>query len=251
MSIRIKYVLGSLLVIFLFLVWSFISSSSMYNSKQCFKTYSLEEEFRYLNKTHDWKISLKPFIKIESYIGDLKDGISIDYEIDSEYNDRYIFIRKYKLNKRTGASFSYINNKLFSIEIYSNNMKNGIALQWDNNSPSLLVVYINDKAVGLTSFWEDGRTRGIKFGSKYFNKSGTKHNDTYDNGQKAFEYIEENNIRYWAVYNPQGEFLVKYPTDNDYCKAQFFENGKEVKIPYYFDQKEFEEIYEKIKNDIH
>ena len=62
--------------------------------------------------------------------------------------------------------------------------------------------------------------------------------------------LDEMRKAYWVVYNPKGQILVKYPTDNDFCKAEFYEDGKRVEIPYYFDQKEFEEIYEKIKNDV-
>lgn len=112
-----------------------------------------------------------------------------------------------------------------------------------------MVIYEGDKNMGMVDFWEYGRIRSVKFGAKY-NKSGTKHNSTYDNGQKAFEYIEENGVKYWVVYNPKGEMLVRYPTDNDFCKAEFYENGKKVEIPYYFDQKEFEAIYDKIKEDV-
>lgn len=203
-----------------------------------------------LNKTHDWKISLKPFTKIESYIGNLRDGVSITYEIDDKYGDTYIFFIKNKLGHKNGFSFLYVNSNLLSIERYKNGVKNGINLKMKHNYPSFLEVYTDGKAIGLVDFWEDGDVRSVKFGSKYYNKSAVSHNYTYNNGQKAFEYLEENGTKYWVVYNPKGEMLVKYPIDNDFCKAEFYDNGKKVEIPYFFDQKEFEEIYEKIKNDV-
>ena len=207
------------------------------------------EEYVKLNKTHNWKISQKPFTKIESYIGNLRDGVSIAFEIDNKYGDVYVFFANNKLGQKNGFSFVYLNGNLLIIEQYTNGVKNGIYLKMSHNYPSFLEIYTDGKAIGSVGFWEDGRIRSVKFGSKYYNKSGTGHNYTYDNGQKAFEYIVDHGIKYWIVYDPQGRILIKYPIDNDFCKAEFYNNGQKVKIPYYFDQKEFNEIYEKIKND--
>jgi len=127
---------------------------------------------------------------------------------------------------------------LLQVSALAQKIKTETEIRTDENAKELIKIE--------THFYKNGDIRGCKFNATKF----LKRKKEYDNGQKAFEYLEENGTKYWAVYNQKGQILIKYPTDNDFCKAEFYENGKKVEIPYYFDQKEFEEIYEKIKNDV-
>jgi hypothetical protein len=241
MSVKFKSILGLGLLYAIFLV--IVDTKDV---KECFFTYPIKEKYTHLSKTHTWVTSSDTLI---SYKNNLKDGISISFEKDAKYNKVYFFVSNYILGKEDAFSFIYVNGKLSNIDTYNQGLHTGISISFNKNHLDWVRIYDNNKAIGSVDFWSSGMARSIKFGSKFYNKSGVGHNDTYDNGQKAFEYLEENGTKYWVVYNPEGGMLVKYPTDNDFCKAKFYEDGKEVKIPYYFDQKEFEEIYEKIKND--
>lgn len=243
MSIRFKLVLSIIVLVSVVLGLTIDTKSS----KECLSSYPLKEKYNYLNKTHTWIIASD---KIESYKNNLKDGISISFEKDMKYNEMFVFIINNILGKKDGLSFAYIDGNLSHIDTYSQGLRDGVSINLSNNNIYWVTVYDNNKAIGSVDFWSSGMSRSIKFGSKFYNKRGVGHNNLYDNGQKAFEYIEENGTKYWVVYNPKGQMLVKYPTDNDFCKAEFYEDGKKVEIPYYFDQKEFEEIYEKIKNDV-
>ena len=240
------------MIIIIYFTWHFIPPLITQDSIECSKKYPLKDIYSNLHKTHDWKIYTEPFREIEIYISNLQDGLSIYCQQDNKDNDIYIGITNINSNKWDGFSINYLNGKLSSVHTYKEGKKEGIHLSLHNNYPSLVVVYSDNKNMGLIGFWDYGRIRGIKFGSNYKDETreSGKDNDTYDNGQKAFEYLEENGTEYWAVYNPKGQMLIKYPTDNDFCKVEFYENGKKVEIPYYFDQKEFEEIYEKIKHDV-
>ena len=191
-------------------------------------------------------------MEIESYIDNRKDGVSLYYgNLDDRSKNIFMGVSQIHFDKRDGAALDYINEKLYHISFYKNGIKDGIDFTMKDVFPSLVIVYKKNQNVGLVSFKENGEIGEIKFGSNYKDETreGGQNSTIYDNGQKAFEYIEENGTEYWVVYNPKGEMLVKYPTDNDFCKAEFYNNGQKVKIPYYFDQKEFNEIYEKIKND--
>jgi len=205
-----------------------------------------------LSKTHKWKIYDKPFLEIESYLDDTRDGILVDANVNKTTKETSASITYVKNNKWYGFSLGYTNGELSSIYYYRNGLREGLYFTLNNKYPSMVVIYKNDKNIGIVGFWDYGKIRGVKFGSHYKDETREdgRDNFTYDNGQKAFEYIEENGTKYWVVYNPKGQMLVKYPTDNDFCKAKFYEDGKEVKIPYSFDQREFEEIYEKIKKDV-
>ena len=242
MSIKFKLILiiGLLLVVFLVLF-------DTKDTKKCFFIYPIKEKYNYLKKTHTWMITSDG---VESYKNNLTDGISISFEKDVKYNEVYFFVTTNTLGKKDGFSFMYLDGNLSHIDTYTQDLRNDISISFKNNHIYLVTVYDKNKAIGSIDFWSSGMSRSIKFGSKFYRKSAVSHNDTYDNGQKAFEYLEDNGTKYWVVYNPKGEMLIRYPTDNDFCKAEFYENGKKVEIPYYFDQKEFEEIYEKIKNDI-
>ena len=249
----INYILGFLLlVVFIFLTWNFIPPLIKHNYVNCSKRYLLKDKYYNLNKTHNWEIYDDPFIEIESYLNNTRDGILVNYNIDNNNQNLFINATSVRNNMWDGFSLGYKDGELNSIYYYKKGTKNGIYLTFHNRYPSLLVIYSNNKNIGLVNFWDYGRIRGIKFGSNYKDETRErgKDNDTYDNGQKAFEYLEDNGTKYWVVYNPKGKMLIKYPTDNDFCKAEFYENGKKVEIPYYFDKKEFEEIYEKIKNDV-
>ena len=208
-----------------------------------------------LSKNHIWFTENPPFRGIISYKANKRDGIKVysNHEVDGkkQKNDLFTNIFPLKLGQIHGISLGYFNEMLSDITYYKNGKQDGINISFDKGYPSLLVVYENNKNMGLVDFRYYGRIRGIKFGSHYKDETREdgKDNDTYNNNQKAFKYLEENGIKYWVVYNPKGQILIKYPVDNDFCKAEFYENGKKVEIPYYFDQQEFEEVYEKIKQD--
>ena len=158
-----------------------------------------------------------------------------------------ILIYHFEKSQKEGISYFYSNGKLINLTFFEEGKKVDIDFSLDANFLlTQLTIYSNKKEMGFCHFYKNGDIRGCKFNAKEFLRS----KEEYKNGQKAFEYIEENGTKYWVVYNPEGEMLVKYPTDNDFCKAEFYDNGKKVEIPYFFDQKEFEEIYEKIKNDV-
>jgi len=150
------------------------------------------------------------------------------------------------LKKRDGISLSYFDQNLTYVTHYSEGKKEGIYLTLKDNYPNHLVIYSKDKEIGMVAFWEEGNIRSIKFGTEYNKPAGT-HSYVHKNGTKAFGYITENGVDYWVVYSPTGQLLLKYPRDNDFCKVQFFENGKEVKIPLYFDQQEFEKVFKELK----
>uniref|UniRef100_UPI003563C695 hypothetical protein n=1 Tax=Sulfurovum sp. TaxID=1969726 RepID=UPI003563C695 len=104
----------------------------------------------------------------------------------------------------------------------------------------------NDKSIGMIVFWESGSIRGMEFDAN--NKVSEHDRSLYQNGQKAYVEIEEDGINYRVVYNQDGELLLKWPMDNDVCKAQFYNQGIQVDVPLFFDMKEFEVIYNEIKD---
>lgn len=169
-----------------------------------------------------------------------------DYDKHTERHESIAFVDKYNLKKREGFSLSYFDQNLTFVKHYVEGKKDGIDLTFKDNYPILLVIYSNDKSIGMVAFWEEGSIRSIKFGTEY-NKPGGTHSYVHKNGTKAFEYITENGVNYWVVYNPDGQPLFKYPRDNDFCKVQFFENGKKVKIHLYFDQQVFEKVFKELK----
>ncbi len=191
-------------------------------------------------------------MEIESYIDNRKDGISLYYgNLDDRSKNIFMGVSQIHFDKRDGITLDYINEKLYHISFYNNGVRNGVDFTMRYGFPSLVIVYKNNQNMGLVSFKEKGEINEIKFGSNYKDETreGGENSTTYDNGQKAFEYVVDRGVQYWVVYDPQGKMLVKYPLDNDFCKAEFYDNGKKVEIPNYFDRNEFEEVYKKIKND--
>lgn len=169
-----------------------------------------------------------------------------DYDKQIERNESIAFVNKYNLKKRDGFSLSYFDQNLTFVTHYLQGKKEGVYLTLKDNYPNLLLIYSNDKEIGMVAFWEEGNIRSIKFGTEH-NKPAGKHSYVHENGTKAFEYLTQNGVNYWAVYSPNGQPLFKYPRNNDFCKIQFFKDGKEVKIPLYFDQQEFENVYKELK----
>jgi len=247
-----------LVLLFLFVLisftWHSVPPLKTCDPSRCSIKYPLTETYEQLSLNHRWSVESIPFKGIASHKNGMKDGIQIysnyEYNEVTQRNELFSGIDPIRHNHRHGIYFGYSDEVLDSINYYKEGEKDGIHFSFQKEYPSLVVVYSKDENKGLVDFWEYGRIRGIKFGSNYKDgtREGGKDNDTYDNGQKAFEYIEENGTKYWVIYDPKGEMLVKYPTDNDFCKAEFYEDGKKVEIPYFFDQKEFEGVYEKIKN---
>ncbi len=231
-------------------IWVYISLFQNHEKLVCDEKYSLTEQYNELSKDHTWKPDVLFENDFVSYQNNKEDGIFVtqeeSYNRAKEKNETFSSVSHYQNNKREGLSVSYHDGKLFGLSFAVQGKHEGINLSFNSDLvPSLLQVYDDDKSIGMIVFWENGSIRGMEFDA---NNEVFKHDRSlYQNGQKAYTEIEEDGISYRVVYNPKGELLLKWPMDNDVCKAQFFENGIQVKVPLFFDTKEFEVLYNKIK----
>ncbi len=253
----IKTFLFILLLLFIAqFTWHFVPPLIKNDYEKCGKKYPLMQNYNKLNIDHQWKVDESlPWETIETYKQGVRDGLEVSGQIlknDDNTKDLSILVNKITNNKRDGFSLGYNNGYLVSVDYYKEGKKDGIHFSFHDLYPSMLVVYSNDEIIGLLGFLEYGRIRDIKFGTQYkdFAREEGADRDSYKNGQKAFGYIKENGIKFWIVYDENGQVLLKYPVDNDFCKAQFFDNGRQVEIPFYFDEKEFERVYHNIKDSV-
>jgi antitoxin component YwqK of YwqJK toxin-antitoxin module len=207
---------------------------------ECNNTYLFNNIFQSL----DWKKNIlnDNVIEFVGYNQEREKNLKIFVDNESD-----IIIFPLQKSMEEGFSYYYNNNKLVSITTYSCGKREGLNIYFNEKFiPEQIHIYNDDQAIGLVEFFKSGAMRGMSFNAKEF----TNRKKKYSNGVKAYDELLENGIQYWAIYGFEGDILIKWPFDNDFCKAQFFENGKEVKIPYYFNQKEFEMIYTKIQKDV-
>lgn len=217
----------------------------------CDENYPLTEQYNQLSKDHTWKPDVIFGNDIMSYKNGMEDGIFVTHEESynkaKDRNETFSYVSHYQNNKREGVSLSYQDGKLFGLSFAVQGKREGINLSFNSDLvPSLLEVYDNDKSIGMIVFWESGSIRGMEFDAN--NKVSEHDRSLYQNGQKGYVEIEEDGINYRVVYNQEGELLLKWPMDNDVCKAKFFNKGIRVDVPLYLDTKEFEVIYNKIKD---
>ena len=192
--------------------------------------------------------SLKELI---SYKKGEKNGLKLillsEFNKKDKIKDTSISVTSMKDNKNHGYSLFYMDRRLGSIGYYTNGKLNGIRFSFDNDFyPSVLEIYENDKLNGMSIFFiDEGEIRG-----KFMNRDGKRYDEsnTFENGQIAYSEIEEQEVKYRVFYNSKGEILLKWPKDSDFCKARFYENGKETKIPTLIDSGEFDKIYKEVKD---
>lgn len=234
-----------------FIIWYFMPNFKKIDSNNCMTHYPLTNTYNNFSKTHQWNVDESlPWKIIETYKEDIEDGIQISkYVQKTNENEKNILvvISPIKNKNRNGYSLGYQNGELNSVKYYSYGKKDGIHFDLHDFYPTLLSVYFDNKSVGVMGFWDYGRIRDIKFGNHYQSlaREDGKNNKVYDNGQTAYAEIVEGDIEYWIIYDINGNRLIKWPFDNDICKAQFFENDKLINVPLYLDQKELEEIFER------
>jgi len=158
----IKYIIGLFLIsIVLVLVWQFIPPIKSLDRVQCSNNYPIVKIYEHFNQAHTWKTYDKPFLEIESYLDNTRDGILIDTNTDKITKEISASITYVKNNKWNGYSIGYMNGKLNSIYYYKKGLKTGIHFTLNDGYPSLLVVYSNDVSVGLIGFWDYGRYFGL------------------------------------------------------------------------------------------
>ena len=231
-------------------IWVYFSLFQNHEKLVCDEKYPLTELYNQLSQDHTWKRDYLFTNDFVSYKNNMEDGILVvqekSYNKTKDRNEIFSSVSHYQNHKREGLSVNYHDGKLFGLSFTVQGKREGIKLSFGSDLvPSLLEVYDNNKSVGMIVFWENGTIRGMEFDAD--NKVLKHDRSLYQNGQKAYAEIEEDGISYRVVYNPKGELLLKWPTDNDFCKAQFFEKGTQVNVPLLFDTNEFEVLYNKIK----
>ena len=122
-------------------------------------------------------------------------------------------------------------------------------MQFDFDKPSYVYIVHNNEHVAYINFLFPGYFPFMEENEQIQLKT------TYKNSQKCFESIEENGIDYWVFYNVDGSIVLKWPKDNDFCKAQFYIDNKQEKIAFEFNYAEYLKFYhnnavELIKNPL-
>lgn len=254
-----KYIIRAieffLIVFFIFLLafwWRANPSIITEGYKECVHKYPLYETYKHLTKTHQWKMDESiNGIRIKSYKDNIADGILIETDMavnkENDTSETFFSVTKIINNRYRGYSIWYIDGIMRGMNYY----QNGKIFSMNFNNDLLpLDIFINkvgngkSSNIGMLIFEIDGSLRGVKFNAQEFKYS----KERYDNNQTAYQEIKENGINYRVLYDYEGNLLLKWPEDNNICKAQFFDNGRQVEIPFYFDEKEFEKVYHNIKD---